>query len=36
MKQIVKASKYKNGKKIKEWTDFSSFKDENNLNDLRQ
>ncbi|WP_243456856.1 toxin-antitoxin system YwqK family antitoxin [Polaribacter batillariae] len=35
-KKLVKASKFKDGKKIKEWTDFSSFKDENNLNDLRQ
>ncbi|WP_246034730.1 toxin-antitoxin system YwqK family antitoxin [Polaribacter aestuariivivens] len=34
-KKLVKASKYKKGVKIKEWTDFSSFKEENNLNDLR-
>jgi antitoxin component YwqK of YwqJK toxin-antitoxin module len=34
--KLVKASKYKNGKKLKEWTDFLSFKDENNLNELRQ
>ena len=34
-KKLLKASKYKNGKKIKEWTDFSSFKNENSLNDLR-
>ncbi|WP_235869082.1 toxin-antitoxin system YwqK family antitoxin [Polaribacter aquimarinus] len=33
--KLIKASKFKHGKKIKEWTDFSSFKDENNLNDLR-
>ena len=33
--KLVKASKFKNGKKIKEWTDFSTFKDENSLNDLR-
>tara|TARA_R110000822_G_scaffold237662_2_gene368034 strand:+ start:316 stop:426 length:111 start_codon:yes stop_codon:yes gene_type:complete len=36
MNKLVKASKYKNGKKIKEWTDFFSFKSENNLNDLRK
>lgn len=35
-KKIIKASKYKDGKKINEWTDFSSFKNENNLKDLRQ
>ncbi|WP_228454922.1 toxin-antitoxin system YwqK family antitoxin [Polaribacter haliotis] len=35
-KKLIKASKFKNGNKLKEWTDFSSFKDENNLNDLRQ
>jgi hypothetical protein len=34
-KKIVKASKFKEGKKIKEWTDFSSFRRENSLNDLR-
>ena len=34
-KKLVKASKYKEGKKIKEWTDFSSFRSENSLNDLR-
>ena len=33
--KLVKASKFKQGKKIKEWTDFSSFKNENSLNDLR-
>lgn len=34
-KKLIKASKFKEGKKIKEWTDFSSFKKENNLNDLK-
>jgi antitoxin component YwqK of YwqJK toxin-antitoxin module len=34
-KKLVKASKFKRGKKIKEWTDFSSFRKENSLNDLR-
>ena len=34
-RKLIKASKFKGGKKIKEWTDFSSFKKENNLNDLR-
>ena len=34
-KKLIKASKYKNGKKIKQWTDFSSFKNENSLYDLR-
>lgn len=33
--KLIKASKFKEGKKIKEWTDFSSFKKENNLLDLR-
>lgn len=33
--KLVKASKYKSGKKIKEWTDFSSFRRENNLSDLK-
>jgi antitoxin component YwqK of YwqJK toxin-antitoxin module len=32
--KLIKASKYKNGKKLKEWTDFSSFTNENDLNDL--
>ena len=36
MEKLVKASKYKEGKKIKEWTDFSSFKKENKLSDLQQ
>lgn len=34
-RKLVKASKFENGKKIKEWKDFSSFKRENNLNDLK-
>ena len=34
-RKLIKASKYKEGKKIQEWTDFSSFKNENSLNDLR-
>ncbi len=33
--KLVKASKFINNKKIKEWDDFSSFKEENNLNDLK-
>lgn len=33
--KLVKASKFVNGKKIKEWKDFSSFKKENNLSDLK-
>ncbi|MBE9488902.1 MAG: hypothetical protein IMY67_01290 [Bacteroidetes bacterium] len=33
-KEIVKAEKYKAGKKIKEWMDLNSFKKENNLRDL--
>lgn len=32
---IVKAEKYKNGKRLKAWTSFSSFKKENKLSDLR-
>ena len=35
MEKLVQASKYENGKKIKEWTDFLSFKSENSLTDLR-
>lgn len=34
-KKIIKAEKYKAGKKIKEWTDIKSFKKENNLRDLK-
>lgn len=34
-RKLVKASKYKNDKKIQEWTDFSSFRKENSLNDLK-
>ena len=33
---LVKASKFKDGKLIKEWNDFDSFRKENNLRDLRQ
>ncbi len=33
--KLVKAEKYKAGKKIKEWTDFKSFKKENKLSDLK-
>ncbi|WP_299106389.1 hypothetical protein [uncultured Tenacibaculum sp.] len=33
--KLVKAVKFKNGKKINEWTDFSSFKKENSLKDLQ-
>ena len=34
-RKLIKASKYKKGKKIKEWTDFSLFRKENSLNDLK-
>lgn len=33
--KLVKAEKYRAGKKIKEWTDFRSFKKENKLSDLQ-
>jgi antitoxin component YwqK of YwqJK toxin-antitoxin module len=33
--KLIKASKYQKGKKIKEWTDFSSFRKENKLSDLK-
>lgn len=33
--KLIKASKFKKGKKINEWKDFSSFKKENTLSDLR-
>lgn len=33
---LVKASKFKDDKLIKEWNDFASFRKENNLSDLRQ
>jgi antitoxin component YwqK of YwqJK toxin-antitoxin module len=33
--KIVKAAKFKHGKKIKEWTDFKSFKKDNKLSDLQ-
>lgn len=35
MEKLVKAAKYQNGKKIKEWTDFKSFRKENKLSDLK-
>ena len=34
-KKLVKALHFSNGNKINEWTDFSSFKKENNLMDLK-
>ncbi len=34
-KKIVKAIKYENGVKIKEWTDLKAFKKENKLSDLK-
>jgi len=33
--KLTSAEKYRNGKKIKEWYSFSSFKRENSLSDLR-
>lgn len=33
--KLTSAEKYKNGNKIKEWYDFSSFRRENNLSDLK-
>ncbi|MEL6303446.1 MAG: hypothetical protein AAFQ20_01510 [Bacteroidota bacterium] len=33
--KLTSAEKYSDGKKIKEWYDFSSFKKENNLSDLK-
>ena len=33
--ELIAAEKYLNGKKVKEWHDFISFKKENNLSDLR-
>ncbi|GAA4949409.1 hypothetical protein GCM10023314_23430 [Algibacter agarivorans] len=32
---LVSASKYKAGKKLKEWSTFASFKRENKLSDLK-
>ncbi len=32
---VLNAEKYKNGKKIKEWFSFGSFKKENKLSDLK-
>ena len=34
-KELIKAVRFKDGKKVNEWTDFSSFKEENNLTDLK-
>lgn len=36
MKKLIRAEKYRQGKKINEWTDFKSFRRENNLSDLKQ
>ncbi len=33
--KLISAAKFKAGKKIKEWTNFKSFKKENNLSDLQ-
>lgn len=33
--ELIAASKYKAGKKLKEWTTFASFKKENKLSDLK-
>ncbi|MFV0248315.1 MAG: toxin-antitoxin system YwqK family antitoxin [Tenacibaculum sp.] len=33
--QLIKVAKYKSDKKIKEWSSFSSFKKENNFEDLK-
>ena len=33
--RLIAASKYKGGKKLKEWTTFASFKKENNLSNLQ-
>lgn len=33
--ELISAEKYQNGKKIKEWFSFSSFRRENNLSDLK-
>ena len=33
--KLVKAEKYKAGKKVKEWTDYSSFRKEDKLSDLQ-
>ena len=33
--KIISAKKYKEGKQINEWTDYKSFKKENNLRDLK-
>jgi len=33
--ELIKAEKYRSGKKIKEWTDYKSFRKENKLSDLQ-
>jgi hypothetical protein len=33
--RLTSAKRYDSGKQIKEWTDFKSFREENNLNDLK-
>jgi len=33
--KLIKASKFAENKKLKEWKDFTSFKRENNLSDLK-
>lgn len=33
--KLIKALRFSNNQKIKEWTDFTSFKKENSLNDLK-
>ncbi|MBC3757107.1 hypothetical protein H7U19_01735 [Hyunsoonleella sp. SJ7] len=33
--RLVSARRFKDGKQLKEWTDFRSFKRDNNLNDLK-
>jgi antitoxin component YwqK of YwqJK toxin-antitoxin module len=34
-KKLISAEKYSNGEKIKEWTNFGSFRKENSLSDLK-
>ncbi len=34
-RKLIKAVKFENGKKVNEWTDFSSFRNENDLDDLK-
>ena len=33
--ELISASKYSKGKKLKEWTDLKSFKRDNKLSDLK-